>query len=132
MISVNKEDYLRAFYLQEEKGEKITVTETADYMDVSKASVSEMLKKLVAKGLINYERYSDITLTLKGKNFARKLTARHRLIEYFLRETLKMDESEIHEEAHRLEHAFSDVAIEKLRIFLGDPKKDPHGEPIPR
>jgi len=132
MESASREDYLRAIYhLMEEKNEVKSV-EVADYLEVSKPSVSEMLKTLNADGLIDYKRYSRVKFTKKGLNAAKGLTARHRIIESFLKDVLKISPKSIHDEAHRLEHAFSDESIERMRKLLNNPKTDPHGKPIPR
>ena len=90
-----------------------------------------MLRNLNNDGLIQYRRYSRIKLTKKGLNSAKNLTARHRIIETFLNEMLNINKKSIHEEAHRLEHAFSNESIEKIRVLLHNPKTDPHGKPIP-
>ncbi|MBI2522955.1 metal-dependent transcriptional regulator [Candidatus Woesearchaeota archaeon] len=131
MESANKEDYLRAVYhLMEEKNEVKSV-DLADYLNVTKPSVSEMLKELDNEGLIQYKRYSKVKLTSNGHKIARNLTSKHRIIERFLKDMLKIDKKRIHDEAHRLEHAFSDDSIGRLRKLLGNPKQDPHGKPIP-
>ena len=132
MESISKEDYLRGIYhLLEDEGYAKSV-DLADYLNITKPSVSEMLKELNKEGLIVYKKYSQLRFTSKGRNIARKLTLKHRIIESFLKNILKIDSENIHEEAHRLEHAFSDESIEKLRKLLGNPKKDPHGKPIPK
>ena len=132
MFTANKEDYLRGLYiLEEEKGE-IKSIDLAHYLDVSKPSVSEMVKELDKEGLISYKRYSKLNFTPKGRKLAKKLTSKHRLIELFLKNILKINSKNVHEEAHRLEHAFSEESILKLRKLLGNPRKDPHGKPIPQ
>jgi len=131
MFTANKEDYLRGLYiLQEEKGE-IKSIDLAHYLNVSKPSVSEMMHELYKEGVISYKKYSKIKFTAKGRKIAEKLTSKHRLIELFLKNMLKIKSNSIHQEANRLEHAFSDESIVKLRKILGNPKKDPHGKPIP-
>ena len=130
MFTANKEDYLRGLYiLEEEKGE-IKSTDLAHYLNVSKPSVSEMVKELNKEGMVSYKKYSKIKFTAKGKKIAQKLTSKHRLIEIFLKNMLKIKPNNVHQEAHRLEHAFSDESIARLRKILGNPKKDPHGKPI--
>ena len=131
MFTPHKEDYLRALYvLEEEKGELKSI-DVAKYLNISKPSVSEMVRELNKEGLIFYKKYSKLKFTAKGQKIARKLTSKHRIIEIFLKDLLKINSKDIHEEAHRLEHAFSDKSIDKLREILGNPKKDPHGKPIP-
>ena len=132
MFTASREDYLRGLYiLEEEKGE-IKSIDLARYLNVSKPSVSEMLRNLNKEGVVLYRKYSKIKFTGKGKKIAEKLTSKHRLIELFLKNILKMKSTNVHEEAHRLEHAFSDESIGKIRKILGNPKKDPHGKPIPQ
>ena len=131
MSSVNKEDYLRGIYhLLEDEG-YVRSVDLADYLNITKPSVSEMLKELNNEGLIAFKKYSKLRFTSKGRTIARKLTFKHRIIESFLKNILRIDSQNIHEEAHRLEHAFSDESIGKLRKLLGNPKEDPHGKPIP-
>jgi len=129
--SASREDYLRAVYHLMEENKEVRSVEVADYLNVTKPSVSEMLKELSKEGLIEYKKYSKVKLTGKGHKIAQKLTSKHRIIESFLKKILKIDSENIHEEAHRLEHAFSDESISKLRRLLGNPKEDPHGKPIP-
>ncbi|MBI2658040.1 metal-dependent transcriptional regulator [Candidatus Woesearchaeota archaeon] len=131
MFTAHREDYLRGLYiLEEEKGE-IKSTDLSKYLNVSKPSVSEMARELNKEGLISYKKYSKLKFTPKGRRIAQKLTSKHRLIELFLKNVLNIDSKNIHEEAHRLEHAFSDESIAKLKKLLGNPKTDPHGKPIP-
>ena len=131
MESVSREDYLRAIYHLMEENKEVRSVGVADYLNVSKPSVSEMLKSLDKDGLIQYKKYSKVKFTRKGLGHAKNLTARHRIIETFLQDTLKINPDAIHEEAHRLEHAFSSESIEKIRKMLHNPKTDPHGKPIP-
>ncbi|MBS3101143.1 metal-dependent transcriptional regulator [Candidatus Woesearchaeota archaeon] len=132
MFTANKEDYLRGLYILEEEKGQIKSIDLAHYLNVSKPSVSEMVRELNKEGLVSYKKYSKLKFTQKGRRIAQKLTSKHRLIEIFLKNMLKINSKNIHQEAHRLEHAFSDESIAKLRRLLGNPKKDPHGKPIPQ
>ena len=132
MFTAHKEDYLRGLYIFEEEKGEIKSIDLANYLNVSKPSVSEMVKELNKEGFVSYKRYSKLKFTAKGHRIAQKLTSKHRLIELFLKNILKINSNNIHQEAHRLEHAFSDKSIEKIRKLLGNPKKDPHGKPIPQ
>ena len=132
MFTANKEDYLRGLYILEEERVQIKSIDLAHYLDVSKPSVSEMVKELNKEGLVSYKKYSKLKFTPKGRRIAQKITSKHRIIELFLKKMLKMKSKNVHQEAHRLEHAFSDESIGKLRKLLGNPKKDPHGKPIPQ
>lgn len=132
MFTANREDYLRGLYILEEEKKEIRSIDLACYLKVSKPSVSEMIRELNKSGLIIFKKYSSLKFTPKGRRIARKLTYKHRIIEFFLKNMLKINERKLHREAHRLEHAFSDESIGKLRRLLGNPKIDPHGKPIPR
>src|SRR3989338_6121543 len=131
MASASREDYLRAAYHLMEENKEARSVDLADYLHVTKPSVSEMLKELDKEGLIEHKRYSKLKFTKKGHKIAQKLTSKHRIIERFLADMLNIDPNKTHNEAHRLEHAFSDESIEKIRRLLGNPKHDPHGKPIP-
>ena len=98
--------------------------------------MTERIQGLNSKGFVSKERYGGLSLTDKGMDIAEWLTWKHRVIEVFLHDILKLDISKIHEEANKLEHAFSDEAIGKLYNFLTayfkkEVLKDPHGQPLP-
>ncbi|MEZ4103851.1 MAG: metal-dependent transcriptional regulator [Candidatus Paceibacterota bacterium] len=132
LISSTKEDYLRAIYLLQESGKSTGVTKIADRLGLSKSSVSERIKELVKDELVIADPYTTVKLTEKGENLAMKLTYKHRLIEVFLSDVLKMSKNKIHAEAEKLEHACSDEMIKRLAKFLGNPKNDPHGSRLPK
>jgi len=132
MFTANREDYLRALYILDEEKHELKSIDVANYLHVSKPSVSGMVKELNKEGLVSYKKYSKLKFTPKGRKIAEKLTLKHRLIELFLNNILRINAKNIHQEAHRLEHAFSDESISKIRKLLGNPKKDPHGKPIPK
>ena len=127
------EDYLRAIYLiAEETGQKeVKSVAIADSLCVSKPAVSKMLKRLQEQGYVSVSPYSLVLLTINGYCLAKKLTHKHRLIEVFLVDVLHVDIDKVHEEAHKMEHAFSDDTIEKLGLFLKNPKTCPNGKEIP-
>jgi DtxR family Mn-dependent transcriptional regulator len=91
-----------------------------------------MLKTLNESGLAEYTPYEGVRLTESGRNLALRVLRRHRLIELFLAQTLELSWDEVHEEAENMEHAVSDHLIDRIEKFLGYPKTDPHGDPIPR
>ena len=126
------EDYLGAIYRnsEEKQADGISSIDIAKDLNVSKPSVSEAIRKLKDMDLVIAEPYSKIFLTDEGKKLAKKIIHNHRVIEYFLRETLKCDLNTIHNEAHKLEHALSDDTIERLDSFLGNPKISPYGKRI--
>lgn len=132
MEGISKEDYLRAVYHLMEEHNEVKSVDLAQYLNVSKPSVSEMLPTLAKKRLINHKKYSKVTLSKRGYKIASNLTMRHRVIETFLKNILNINPNKIHDEAHKLEHAFSNESIEKLKKILGNPKTDPHGKPIPQ
>lgn len=131
LVSSTKEDYLRAIFLLQISGKGSGVTKIADRLGLSKSTVSEQVRELVKDGFVIADPYAEVVLTNKGKSLAEKLTYKHRLIEVFLNDVLKMPQDKVHQEAERLEHACSDEVIKRLAKFLGHPKKDPHGSNIP-
>ena len=132
MLSLTEENYLKAIYHLSDGGSKSVLTnELAEAMSTKAASVTDMIKKLSAKEVINYEKYYGVNVTVKGKAEALMVIRKHRLWETFLVEKLEFTWDEVHEVAEQLEHINSPRLIEKLDEFLGFPKVDPHGDPIP-
>ena len=133
MIKQSREDYLRAIYnFWEQKGKVIRSVDIAEYLDVSKSSVSQMLKKLAIQRYIRIKPYSRISFTAKGLREAKKLTYKHRIMEVFLNDILKISKNKIHNEAHKLEHCVSDEVIKKIANFLNNPEYNPQGKKIPK
>lgn len=133
MLTSSQEDYLRIIYnLYEENGQSISSVNIAEYLNISKAAVSKMLKKMSFENLIEMNPYSNIFFTKKGLREAKKVVYKHRIIEVFLIKILKVDKNKMHDEAHKLEHAFSDKSIKKLANFLNNPKFCPDGKKIPK
>lgn len=131
-FSITEENYLKAiFKLSEKNKQNIATNDIASALKTTAASVTDMLKKLAEKKLINYEKYHGVQLTSKGKKVAVALIRRHRLWEVFLVEKLRFSWHQIHEVAEELEHVSSDLLISRLNEFLDFPKFDPHGDPIP-
>lgn len=133
-LSQTEENYLKTIYqLTEDESETnhITTNQIASDQDTSAASVTDMLKRLAEKSLINYEKYKGVELTEDGDQIAKALIRKHRLWEYFLVEKLAFEWDEVHEIAEELEHIKSDALTDRLDNFLGRPKYDPHGDPIP-
>src|SRR3954470_9681053 len=132
MLSLTEENYLKAVYHLSQGGSKsVTTNELAEEMKTKAASVTDMIKKLSAKDLVNHERYYGVTITTKGRLRALQVIRKHRLWETFLVQKLSFTWDEVHEVAEQLEHIQSAHLIDKLNAFLGFPKMDPHGEPIP-
>jgi len=132
MHSFTEENYLKTiFKLQEQYGDTVANSDLAKAMEVHSASVTDMLKKMAKKKLINYEKSRGFRLTEKGKQIALSIIRKHRLWEAFLVEKLGFGWDEVHEIAEQLEHIQSESLINRLDAYLGHPKADPHGDPIP-
>lgn len=130
-FSTTEENYIKAiFHLQQADG-NVTTNEVATELNTKAASVTDMLKKLKQKKILNYEKYQGFRLSAEGKKIALNIVRKHRLWEYFLVEKLDFGWDEVHEMAEELEHLTSTKLIDKLDSFLGHPKFDPHGDPIP-
>ena len=131
-LSYAEENYLKALVkLSLPPVKTVSTNAIAAHLSTSAASVTDMLKKLADKQLITYQRYQGASLTEEGYRIATNLVRKHRLWEVFLVQSLGMTWDEVHEIAEELEHIQSDRLIEKLDAFLGYPKFDPHGDPIP-
>ncbi len=129
--SSSKENHLKAiFHLQEANG-NVTTNELAAALQTRPASVTDMLKKLKEQKLLLYEKYKGFRLSSEGRKVALQIIRKHRLWEYFLVEKLQFGWDEVHDVAEELEHISSKKLIDQLDAFLGFPKKDPHGDPIP-
>lgn len=132
MTTTSREDYLKhIFILQQESKDAVPMGALASVMGVASASVTGMVKSLVDSGFVMYEPYVGVSLTHAGEKIALDVIRRHRLIEAFLVSTLGLDWSEVHEEAEAMEHVISDKLLARIDLFLGNPKVDPHGDPIP-
>jgi DtxR family Mn-dependent transcriptional regulator len=129
--STSEENYIKAiFHLQQQEG-MVTTNELAAELKTKPASVTDMMKKLKNKKMIHYQPYQGFRLTPEGNKVALGIIRRHRLWEYFLAEKLKFTWDEVHEVAEDLEHITNTKLINKLDEFLGFPRVDPHGDPIP-
>ncbi|PXY37020.1 transcriptional regulator [Prauserella sp. PE36] len=125
------EDYVRAIYGLVERGEPVTNTSLAARLEVSPSSASGMVTKLSQQGLVAHVPYRGIELTPAGRQLARSVLRRHRLIESYLVSELGYTWDEVHSEADLLEHVVSDLLVERIAAKLGNPVRDPHGDPIP-
>jgi DtxR family transcriptional regulator, Mn-dependent transcriptional regulator len=132
MNSYTEENYLKSIYhLSVTSDESVSTNSIAASLNTKAASVTDMLKKLSDKKLINYARYQGVSLTETGKSIAINIVRKHRLWEFFLVEKLNFKWDEVHELAEELEHITSAELIDRLDKFLDHPKYDPHGDPIP-
>lgn len=127
-MSKSIEDYLKGIYTLKKKKE-YSNKKLAEYLNISPASVSEMIKKLVNEGYLTIEK-KKVKLTEKGSNFALDIIRKHRVWEVFLFEKLRYDKEDVHKEAEILEHVTSNKLLQKLEKFLFYPKECPHGSPI--
>lgn len=131
-LSDSSQNYLKAVYsLSEWSQVTVTASAIADRVGVKLSTVSDAIRKLAEKGLVDHEPYGAITLTQQGRVYALEMVRRHRLIETFLVQVLHYRWDQVHEEADALEHSVSDLMVERLDALLGFPSRDPHGDPIP-
>jgi len=130
-VTAAVEDYVKAIYTLEAGEGSVTTTALAERLDVRPASVSGMVSKLTALGLVEHEPYRGVRLTEHGTRVALEVVRHHRLLELFLVENLGMSWDEVHAEAEVLEHVLSEELEELIAAKLGDPAFDPHGDPIP-
>ena len=133
MITSTVENYLKALFHLDPKGEKRIATGTlAQALEVTPGSASSMIKTLAESDFVVHRPHYGVQLTKHGRELAVHVVRRHRIVELFLVDILGMDWSQVHQEAEQLEHVVSDEVIEKMDALLGHPTVDPHGDPIPR
>ena len=130
-FSTSEENYLKTIFHLQTKDDNVTTNELAEKLHTKPASITDMMKKLKTRKLVNYQPYQGFRLTPEGKKVALSIIRRHRLWEYFLAEKLKFNWDEVHEVAEQLEHVSDKKLIDKLDEYLAFPKFDPHGDPIP-
>ena len=129
--STSEENYIKAIFHLQGNTDNVTTNELANELKTKPASVTDMMKKLKTKKLLNYQPYQGFRLNNEGTKVALGIIRRHRLWEYFLAEKLKFTWDEVHEVAEDLEHVTNKKLIDKLDEYLGFPRVDPHGDPIP-
>ncbi len=127
------QDYAKAIYSLETRGggDAVSTTDLAERLGVTAASVSAMLHKLATQGLVEYEPYHGTHLTAQGRRAALEVLRHHRLLETFLAQELGVPWDRVHDEAEVLEHVISEDLEQRIAAKLGDPLRDPHGDPIP-
>ncbi len=133
MASLTVENYAKTIYqiMAGQGGRAASTGQIAAALGVSPGTVTSMLKTLDTARLATHRRYEGVSLTRAGRMLALRVIRRHRLIELFLMRTLDMSWDEVHDEAEHLEHAVSDLLVERIDAYLGRPEVDPHGDPIP-
>jgi DtxR family Mn-dependent transcriptional regulator len=126
------EDYVKAIYsLERRTAAPVSTSALAERLDVSPGSASAMVKKLAGMKLVRHMPYRGFVLTPLGRRLALEVLRHHRLLELYLAEAFEMPWDQVHEEAEALEHVLSEELEELIARKLGDPKVDPHGDPIP-
>ena len=131
-MTFSEENYLKTIYhLIAISDAEVSTNAIAESMETKASSVTDMLKKLAEKDLVNYVKYQGVSLTPNGLLAAKMIVRKHRLWEVFLVEKLDFSWDEVHDVAEQLEHIKSEKLINKLDDFLGNPTEDPHGDPIP-
>ncbi len=125
------EDFLKAVYLLQQEQDRVQTSALAEALNITAPSTTEMAKKLAKANLVVHEPYRGIRLTAAGERVALEIVRNHRLLELFLVRALGYTWDEVHEEAERLEHAVSERLIHRIAEYLGNPRYDPHGDPIP-
>ncbi|NNC95744.1 MAG: metal-dependent transcriptional regulator [Chitinophagales bacterium] len=132
MMTTTEENYIKAIFTLSGRERKLVNTNSiATKLQTSAASVTDMLKRLAEKKLIQYEKYKGVKLSKTGEKTALSLIRKHRLWEVFLVDKLNFQWDEVHDIAEQLEHIKSKKLVERLNDYLGEPKFDPHGDPIP-
>ena len=134
MPSLTVENYVKTIYQISAAQEHAAAStgQIATALGVLPGTVTSMLKTLDAARLATHKPYEGVSLTRAGRMLALRVIRRHRLIELFLLRTLDMTWDEVHDEAEHMEHAVSDLLVDRIDAFLGHPTVDPHGDPIPR
>src|ERR687895_2167459 len=130
-LSIAVQDYLKAIYVLESAGERVTTSALASRMRVSAPSATAMAKRLAELGLVERAPYRGVALTAEGRAGALEVIRHHRLLERYLVDRLGLSLDEVHAEAELLEHALSEELEAKIDAELGFPTHDPHGDPIP-
>lgn len=125
------EDYLKTIYALAETESPVSTSRIAEARDVKPGSVTSMLQRLDKLNLVHYEKHYGVTLTEAGEKIALEVIRHHRLLELYLIEALGFSWDEVHEQADILEHVISEKLEERIADYLGHPKFDPHGDPIP-
>lgn len=132
MVTFSEENYLKAIYhLSNHGNESVSTNAIAKKIKTKASSVTDMIKKLAEKDLVNYKKYQGVELTESGRRMAVSVIRKHRLWEVFLVRKLNFSWDEVHEVAEQLEHIRSEKLINQLDAFLEFPTVDPHGDPIP-
>lgn len=131
MRSRSVDDYLKALFKLEAGDQAVSTTALAKHMKVTAASATGMIQRLARDKLVDYRRYYGVRLSPEGRRIALRVIRNHRIIEMYLAEELGLSWDQVHEEAERWEHVVSTEVVERMANRLGNPERDPHGQPIP-
>jgi DtxR family transcriptional regulator, Mn-dependent transcriptional regulator len=131
MITGVMQDYLKAIYKLGQGRDVVSTSDVAERLDVSAASATNMVKRLARLRLVAYARYQGFALTPAGQKIALEIIRHHRLIELYLAQHLGVPLEHVHDEAERMEHVLSEEVEARMATALGNPVRDPHGDPIP-
>lgn len=132
MATIAVENYLKhVLLLSDGSQELVSMGALAGALEVVPGTVTTMVKAMADEGLVEHQPRHGVRLTGEGRRVALNVLRKHRLVETFLVNVLKMDWSKVHDEAEQLEHAISDEVLDRLDALLGHPETDPHGDPIP-
>ncbi len=131
LITGVMQDYLKAIYHLQQDRSSVSTSDVAKRLGVSPASATNMIKRLAERRLLAYTRYHGFVLTPAGQRIALETIRHHRLLELYLARHLGVSLDQVDKEADRLEHALSDEVEARIAATLGDPVRDPHGDPIP-
>lgn len=132
MLTYSEENYLKTIYhLSQNQKKGVSTNAIATRIETKASSVTDMIKKLNDKQLVEYQKYQGVRLTATGLYSAKMIVRKHRLWEVFLVDKLGFNWDEVHDVAEQLEHIKSEKLIDKLDAYLGYPSEDPHGDPIP-
>ncbi len=129
--SYTEENYLKALFALQEKGQEVGVKELADRLGITMPTVTAMMKRLATKDLVVYESYRPLRLTEEGRRQSALILRKHRLTEMFLVQVMGFGWEQVHEIAEQVEHVQAPDFFERMDQMLGHPRQDPHGSPIP-
>jgi DtxR family Mn-dependent transcriptional regulator len=129
--SLATQEYLQAVYTLDDDGAQVIAARMAEFLNISPASVSEMVHRLEREGLLAVDDHKSVRLTADGRRIAERIARRHRLAERLLVDVLGYAWWKTHEEAERIEHAMTDEMEERIAKVLGNPQTCPHGNPMP-
>ncbi len=125
------QDYAKAIHELQQDRESVSTNDLADHLSIAPASVTSMIKKMAGQGILDYEKYRGVRLTMEGEALALEMLRHHRLVELYLVEALGVPWDKVHDEAEKWEHVLSEELEDRIDEKLGFPTLDPHGAPIP-